>query len=163
MPVRGIERRTVLRTDREFFRVSRLKRYATRVRPFAIDDELVILALAEREAEIPVRHQAAFDAPWIKQHGKAAVFRIPEFFRQTQEGKLYLGAGLGHDVQLLKGAAAAHGRGKVNIKFELITAGVPFETLKLSGVQHLAQLDDSHALMLVSANGAQSLKVLPLP
>ena len=44
------------------------------------------------------------------------------------------------------------------------TAGVPYEKLDLAGVQHLARLDDGHALMLVAAaDGAQSLKALPLP
>jgi hypothetical protein len=43
-------------------------------------------------------------------------------------------------------------------------AGVPYETLAQQGVQHLARLDDSTALMLVAtADGTQSLKALPLP
>ena len=44
------------------------------------------------------------------------------------------------------------------------TAGPPFQKVNVSGVTHLARLDDSTALMLVAAvNGAQSLKALPLP
>lgn len=44
------------------------------------------------------------------------------------------------------------------------TAGTPFEKVNVSGVTHLARLDDSTALMLVAAaNGTQSLKALPLP
>ena len=44
------------------------------------------------------------------------------------------------------------------------TAGTPFQKVNVSGVTHLARLDDSNALILVSgANGAQSLKALPLP
>ncbi len=44
------------------------------------------------------------------------------------------------------------------------TAGTPFQTLDVSGVTHLARLDDGTALMLVAAaNGTQSLKALPLP
>ena len=44
------------------------------------------------------------------------------------------------------------------------TAGVPFTKIDVTGVQHLARLDDNTALMLVAANnGTQSLKALPLP
>jgi hypothetical protein len=44
------------------------------------------------------------------------------------------------------------------------TAGTPFTKVNVSGVTHLARLDDNTALMLVAgANGAQSLKALPLP
>jgi hypothetical protein len=43
-------------------------------------------------------------------------------------------------------------------------AGTPFQKVNVSGVTHLARLDDNTALMLVAgANGAQSLKALPLP
>ena len=43
-------------------------------------------------------------------------------------------------------------------------AGVPYQTLTQTGVQHLTRLDDNTALMLVaSADGTQSLKALPLP
>lgn len=44
------------------------------------------------------------------------------------------------------------------------TAGTPFTKVDVSGVTHLARLDDSTALMLVAGpNGNQSLKALPLP
>jgi hypothetical protein len=44
------------------------------------------------------------------------------------------------------------------------TAGVPFTKVPVTGVTHLARLDDNTALMLMSgANGTQSLKALPLP
>jgi hypothetical protein len=44
------------------------------------------------------------------------------------------------------------------------TGGVPFTKVPVEGVTHLARLDDNTALMLMSgANGAQSLKALPLP
>jgi hypothetical protein len=44
------------------------------------------------------------------------------------------------------------------------TGGVPFTKVPVTGVTHLARLDDNNALMLVAAaDGAQSLKALPLP
>jgi hypothetical protein len=44
------------------------------------------------------------------------------------------------------------------------TAGIPFTKVPVTGVTHLARLDDNTALMLMSgANGSQSLKALPLP
>jgi hypothetical protein len=44
------------------------------------------------------------------------------------------------------------------------TSGTPFTKVNVSGVTHLARLDDNTALMLVAgANGTQSLKALPLP
>ncbi|MSO97842.1 MAG: hypothetical protein EXR11_06445 [Rhodospirillaceae bacterium] len=42
--------------------------------------------------------------------------------------------------------------------------GVPYETVKgLSGVKHLALLDNAHAVMLVDAGGSEDLKVASLP
>ena len=44
------------------------------------------------------------------------------------------------------------------------TAGTPFQKVNVSGVTHLARLDEGTALMLMAgANGSQSLKALPLP
>jgi hypothetical protein len=44
------------------------------------------------------------------------------------------------------------------------TGGVPFQTIsELKGVQHLAHLDDSHALVLMDGNGSVDLRAIELP
>jgi deoxyinosine 3'endonuclease (endonuclease V) len=44
------------------------------------------------------------------------------------------------------------------------TGGVPFQTIReLKGVQHLAHLDDSHALVLMDGNGSLDLRAIELP
>lgn len=53
-------------------------------------------------------------------------------------------------------------------KYKAITAetdvtGVPAEQVKVTGVEHLTRLDQDRALLLVAANGKQSLKAMPLP
>src|SRR5882724_4967085 len=89
MPLLRIDNAALRWSDVQLAPELRAHRLSVRVVPFLVDHQRVVLAGGDRRSQFFVRHQAAFDASWIKQQRETLSFTVPQLFSQLKKWKRY--------------------------------------------------------------------------
>ena len=88
--------------------------------PGGIDRQHIGLTRAEWRADFVVRHQIAFDAAGVEEHGQPAAAVVPQFFGEFQERQFDRIAGGIEQLDVPVAVAAAHRCREVQVKLQQV-------------------------------------------